>query len=300
MKFPVHKLCEKYNFFVEGVSYIGEPREGTAMFITNKVAHLLDNLAGMKHCLIFAELGIEPTKEMEQENCFIFSDCPSRQYAAWAQSLLQEERKDESQKKYTLTEDGYFLGQGVQLGKNVVIEPGCIIGHGVTIGDNSYIMAGAVIKHSSIGENVVVNEYAVIGAQGFTMTRDEQGNLQRMPTLGQVCIEDDVEIGAHDNVSRGSGGDTVIERGAKIDALVHIGHDAHIGANSEITAGGIIGGFVRAKTDTYTGINAVVRNRIELGEHCVVGMGATVTKSVAPNTTVIGNPARVYEKKKAK
>lgn len=297
MKFAVRTLCKDYDFLVEGVSYIGKPRTKTAMFVTKKVAHLLRNLDGVKHCLIFAETGIVPTEELKKENCFLFSDNPSQQYAMWAQGFLAEERKEEAEKPYTLMPGGYYMGQDVVLGDHVVIEPGCVIGHGVRIGNDAYIMAGTVIKHAVIGNDFVANEYAVIGAQGFTMARDEQGDLQRIPTLGKVRIGDRVEIGAHDNISRGAAGDTMLADGTKLDALVHIGHDVFIGPNSEITAGGIIGGFVQAAKDSYVGINAVIRNRVDLGEHCVVGMGATVTKSVQPYTTVAGNPARVFEKK---
>ena len=136
-----------------------------------------------------------------------------------------------------------------------------------------------------------------VGANGFTMANDENGNKIRIYSLGKVVIGNNVEIGAHDNVSRGSGGDTVIEDNVKIDALIHIGHDAHLHKNVEITAGAVVGGFVDAQEGAYIGINSVIRNRVTLGAQSFIGMGATVTKSVPAGITVVGNPAKPFEKK---
>lgn len=297
MKYAVSQLDPAYNFDVEGVSYIGMPRSYTAMFVTKKASHLLMNLEGQSGCLIFAEEGMEIPKDLRKSNCFILSADPQRAYAEFAAAFAEERRHREREKHYTLTADGYYMGENVRLGPNCTIEPGCLIGHGVIIGANARILAGAVIKNAVIGDNFVANENAVVGAQGFTMTEDAAGNKMRVPTLGRVIIGDHVEIGVGDNISCGSGGDTILEDHVKIDALVHIAHDVHLGKNTEIVAGGVIGGFVRTGDRAFTGINASVRNRVLLEDHCVVGMGAVVTKSVAANTTVAGNPARLFEKK---
>ena len=121
---------------------------------------------------------------------------------------------------------------------------------------------------------------------------EKDGIKCRIPSLGMVEIKDNVEIGAHDNISRGSAGNTVIDSNAKLDALVHIGHDAHICENAEITAGTIIGGFVEVKERTFVGINSAVRNRRTIGADCIVGMGSNVTKSFNDKQTIVGNPAR--------
>ena len=114
----------------------------------------------------------------------------------------------------------------------------------------------------------------------------------RIPSLGGVIIGNDVEVGAHNNVSRGSGGDTVLEENVKLDAFVHIGHDAHLMKNVEITAGVIVGGYDIVGENAFLGLNATLRNRIEIGDGSFLGMGAVVTKSVARDTVVVGNPAK--------
>ena len=198
--------------------------------------------------------------------------------------------------KFNLTSGGYYVSEDVNIPDDAYIEPNCVIGPDVQIGKNARIFAGAIIRRTTIGNDFIANENSVIGANGFTMTEDEEGNKFRIPTLGRVIIGNHVEVGAHDNISCGSGGDTVIGDYVKIDALVHLGHDVSLQKNVEITAGGVIGGFGKLGEHSYVGINAVLRNRINVGENAVIGMGSVVTKLVEANITVAGNPARLFIK----
>lgn len=295
MEYNVSQISRKHDFVITGVSYIGNPKPHTTMYVTKKAGKLLENLQGKSLCLVFAENGLEVNESVLNDNCFIFSDNPQRDYAQFINTLYDSSIERERQRKYTLAREGYYVGENVEIGSGAYIEPGCLIGHDVIIGDDACIFSGTVIKNAIIGDHFIANENAVIGAFGFTITEDEDGNNFRIPTLGKVRIGNYVEIGAHDNVSCGSSGDTVIEDYAKVDALVHIGHDAHIGKNVIITAGSIIGGFADLGNKAYTGINASIRNRINLGDGCLIGMGATVTKSVDPGVIVAGNPARRFE-----
>lgn len=293
MEYNVNRISEKHDFFIYGVSYAGKPRSNTMMFITKKVQSLLDNLHEVRECLIFLEKGIDVPKDILRENCVVFCTNPQLSYANCASELEKEEQFSE---KLQLTDGGYFLGKNAIIGENAYIEPNVVIGTGCVIGDNARILSGTVIKNAVIGNNFLANEHAVIGSNGFTMAEDESGNKIRIPSLGKVIIKDNVEIGVFDNISRGSAGDTIIENGVKIDALVHIGHDVHLEKNTEITAGAIIGGFVETGEKVYVGINSVVRNRKVLGKGAFVGMGAVVTKSVEENTIVVGNPAKIFVK----
>ena len=295
--FYVGEIYPEYDFYVTGASYTGRPVDNTIMFVTKKVEHLVQNLVGHHNCLVFAEVGIVVSDEIARDNAFVFSEQPQREYIYFANMIYDEKRKRDINRNFTLTEAGYYIGENVQIGKNAYIEPGCVIGHDVIIGDDACILANAVIKNAIIGNKFVCNEGALIGTNGFTMAEDENGNKVRIPTLGKVCIGDCVEIGANDNISCGSAGDTIIEDYVKLDVLVHVGHDAHLYKNVEITACGIVGGFTELEERAYMGLNATTRNRIRLGKNCIIGMGATVTKSVDDNITVVGNPARPFEKK---
>ena len=251
------KFVDKKDFLVEGVSYIGAPRTNTAMFVTCKVGHLIQNLSGIAGCLVFAETGIEVPKEISENNSIIFTDLPQYDYAVFVRQFAEMRFERERKRKYIFTENGYYIGENVKIGENAYIEPGVFIGHDVIIGKNARILSGTVIKNAVIGDNFFANEKAVIGTSGFTMTVDRQGNKMRIPTLGKVIIGNFVEIGTQANISCGSGGDTIIDDHVKIDALVQIGHDAHLMKNIEITAGVILGGFVNIGENAYIGINAV-------------------------------------------
>ena len=262
------------------------------MFITKKVGHLVDALENVDECLVFLENGIEVSNALKEKHCFVFSDNPQLEYTKFATQFAEQKIAKEAELGYELTAGHYYVGKGCVIGKNAYIEPGVLIGHGVTIGDNAIILAGAVIKNAKIGDNFLCNERAVVGAYGFTMAEDESGNKIRIPSLGKVVVGNNVEIGPCCNVAIGSSGDTVFEDFVKLDALVHIAHDVYLGKNTEITAGAVLGGFADLGSKSYLGLNATVKNRIQLGGECIVGMGATVIRPVPESCTVAGNPAK--------
>lgn len=298
MNYEVSKIVPDSHFYVNGVSYIGNPISNTAMFITKKTEYLLRTLENVSQCLIFAETGIEVSNKFINKHAFHFSNKPQLAYAKFANKFAEKRFLKEKQYKIFLASGGYYYCEDSIISKDAYIEPGCFIGTDVQIGKNARILAGTVIRHTTIGENFLSNEYAIIGANGFTMTEDDEGNKFRIPTLGRVIIGNNVEVGTHDNISCGSGSNTIIEDYVKLDALVHIGHDVHLYKNVEITAGGIIGGFDDLHEHSYIGINAVLRNRITIGNNAIIGMGSTVTKSVESNTIVAGNPAKQFLKGK--
>lgn len=298
MVYFVNKLNADYNFTVDGVSYIGNPKMNTAMYVSKKVAHLVKNLEGFRNCLVFAEEGIEVTDKLKQQNCFVFSENPQLSYARFVSELAREKYNIDCKRKYKLTDSGYYLGENVHIGCNSYIEPGCLIGHDVVIGSNATILAGSTIKNAVIGDEFFCNENAVIGSTSFTMYEDENGNKCRIATLGKVIIGNYVEIGACNNVAAGGCGDTIIEDYVKLDGLIHIGHEAHLHKNAELTAGIIVAGFADIGESAYIGINSSIRNRISVGSHSIIGMGSNVTRSVEAKKTVVGNPARLYIKDK--
>ena len=298
MKLNASRVVPEKHFDIIGMSYIGAPRSNTAMFITKKVEHLLSALKDVTECLVFAEEGVNVSQNLKDSHAFHFSKAPQLAYARFAALFAWARFEEEKKLKFNLMPGGFYVSSDVVVPSDAYIEPGCVIGPDVQIGKNARILTGTVIRRTTIGNDFIANEYAVIGANGFTMAEDESGNKFRIPTLGRVIIGNDVEIGAHDNISCGSGGDTIIDDHTKIDALVHLGHDVHLHNNVEITAGSIIGGFDDLGNHAYVGINAVLRNRITVGDNAIIGMGSTVTKSVDANITVAGNPAKLFVRKR--
>lgn len=296
MEFDISRFTKDRHFYIKGLSYIGAPKSNTAMYITLKVGHLAAALESVNECLVFAEEGITVTDELLKKHLFMYSKKPQLEYSRFANLFEKERLAQEKKLRWKISGNGYFISEDCSVAEDAYVEPGCIIGPDVIIGKNARILAGTVIRHTTIGDDFISNQNSVIGTSGFTMTEDEEGNKIRIPTLGRVIIGNQVEIGAHDNISCGSGGDTVIEDYVKLDALVYVGHDVHLCKNVVITAGVVIGGFDVLGEHAYVGINAALRNRINIGENAVVGMGATVTKSIESNITVVGNPARFFIK----
>lgn len=298
IRYDVSTVCPGHNFDITAVSYIGAPLSGTAVYITRKIAAKAEMLTEAEHCLVFAENGVALSESLRKKHAVIYSDHPQLDYARVALQLEEMQKKEDALYKYHLHEDGYYVSENAHIGAGAYIEPGCLIGHHVKIGKHAVILKGAVIKHAQIGDYFLANEYAVIGAGGFTMTDDVNGDKFRIPSMGGVKIGSHVEAGVHNNISRGSGGDTVLEDCVKLDAFVHIGHDARLMKNTEVTAGAIAGGYTVIKNHAFIGLNAALRNRIEIGSHAVIGMGAVVTRDVESGLTVAGNPAKELTKSK--
>lgn len=112
MEYFVNQLDSNYNFMINGVSYIGNPKMNTVMYVSKKVAHLVKNLENCQNCLIFAEDGIEVPCELKNQNCFIFCQNPQLSYAEFVNDFAEEKYKVDSQRKYRLTDAGYYFFWG--------------------------------------------------------------------------------------------------------------------------------------------------------------------------------------------
>ena len=177
-----------------------------------------------------------------------------------------------------------------QVHETAVIEEGVHIGAGSTIGSHAHIFRGV-----SIGENCIISNGASIGKSGFSFERDEQGNPRHFPHLGAVKIGNNVEIGANTCISKGVLQDTIIENHVKIDDLVYLAHNCHIGEQSMIISGATLCGGVTVGKKTWIGASASIRQNLSVGDNATVGFGAVVTKDIAANIIVAGNPASIME-----
>lgn len=117
------------NVTIKGASYIGEPKSYTVMYISKKVEHLLKNLEGIEGSLIFVEEGIDVPDAYAEKNRFVYTENPQREYAEYMQIYADRKWNADKGRHYTLTNEGYYLGENAKIGDNACIEPGCLIGH---------------------------------------------------------------------------------------------------------------------------------------------------------------------------
>jgi UDP-3-O-[3-hydroxymyristoyl] glucosamine N-acyltransferase len=192
-----------------------------------------------------------------------------------------------------------------------VISPEARVGDPVFIGPNSYVgnseigagtrLLGNVFIYDGvcIGKNVTIHAGSVIGSDGFGFERDHAGRLHKFPHLGGVVIDDDVEIQALTHVDRGTLGDTIIRRGAKIDNSCHIAHNADIGEDSMVVAHAMLGGSIAIGARSWVGPSTALRDGLTIGEDSFVAMGALVMRDLPAGSRVMGSPARPIDQQLA-
>lgn len=189
-----------------------------------------------------------------------------------------------------------YIGEKVVVGNGVKIYPNTYIGNHTTIGENSIIHPGVKIyHHSSIGKNVTIHAGTVIGSDGFGFAPQADGSYKKVPQMGNVIIEDNVEIGANTTIDRATIGSTVIKAGAKLDNLLQIAHNVEVGNNSVIAAQAGISGSTKIGNNVMIGGQAGIVGHIQIADGSKINAQSGVSKSIkTPNTAVTGSPAFDY------
>ena len=188
------------------------------------------------------------------------------------------------------------LESGVKLGDRTVLRAACFVGAGSVVGNDCVLHARAcVAERCRLGHRVVLQCGAVVGSDGFGYVREGDA-WRKVPQVGTVEIGDDVEIGANAAIDRARFGKTLIGDGVKIDNLVQVAHNVHIGAHTAIAAQVGISGSTTVGQGTMLGGQAGVAGHLALGDGAVVGAQAGVTKDVPPATFVSGYPAMPHGK----
>ncbi|MEO7315185.1 MAG: UDP-3-O-(3-hydroxymyristoyl)glucosamine N-acyltransferase [Ginsengibacter sp.] len=189
-----------------------------------------------------------------------------------------------------------YLGENVVLGNNVKIYPQVYLGNNVTIDDNSVLYPGVVIHHDCvIGKNVSIHAGSVLGSDGFGYAPQKDGSFKKVPQIGNLQIEDNVEIGANTTIDRATIGSTIIKAGAKLDNLIQIAHNVEVGNNTVIAAQSGISGSTKIGKNVMIGGQAGVVGHIHIADGSKINAQSGVGKSIkVPNTAVTGSPAFEY------
>jgi UDP-3-O-[3-hydroxymyristoyl] glucosamine N-acyltransferase len=190
-----------------------------------------------------------------------------------------------------------YVGENVSIGTRVKIYPGAYIGNNVVIGDDSKIYSGVKIYDDSrLGSKVVIHSGTVIGGDGFGFAPQADGTYKKIPQIGNVIIEDDVEIGANTTVDRATMGSTIIRKGVKLDNLIMVAHNVEIGEHTVIAAQTGISGSTKIGKNGLIGGQVGIVGHIHIADNTHINAQSGLSKSVSnPNTTLNGSPAFEYK-----
>jgi len=192
-----------------------------------------------------------------------------------------------------IVEPGAIVGPEARIGRASRIASGAVIGYRVVIGRDCAIGPGASIIHALVGDRVIVHGGARLGQDGFGFAMGPEGHF-KVPQIGRVIVQDDVEIGANSTIDRGALGDTVIGEGTKIDNLVQIAHNVVIGRHCVIVAlCGIAGSTVIGDFAAIGGQTGVA-GHLQIGAGAQIAAGSGVITDIVPGAKIGGSPARAY------
>jgi UDP-3-O-[3-hydroxymyristoyl] glucosamine N-acyltransferase len=189
-----------------------------------------------------------------------------------------------------------YVGDHVQIGANAKIFPGCFLGEKVRIGANTILHAGVKIYHECIlGDNVIIHAGTVIGSDGFGFAF-ENGSFKKIPQIGNVVIEDNVEVGANTTIDRATMGSTIIRQGAKLDNLIQIAHNVELGQHTVVAAQAGISGSTKVGKYCMVGGQAGIVGHIKIADFTKINAQSGVAKEIKQeHTSLTGSPAYDYK-----
>jgi UDP-3-O-[3-hydroxymyristoyl] glucosamine N-acyltransferase len=312
MQFPATQIALIINGKIEGnpnasvdsFGKIEEAKQGQLTFFANPKYE--DYLYSTQASIIILNDGFE-LKQPVNATLIRVTDA----YTAFAtllskyQEIMQQQLSGIQQPSYIATTATYgknvfigafaYIGENVKLGNNTKIFPNAYIGDNVVIGDDSMIHPGVRIYHDCrIGKHVTIHAGTVIGSDGFGFAPQADGSFKKVPQIGNVVIEDHVEIGANATIDRATIGSTLIKSGAKLDNLIQIAHNVEVGHSTVIAAQAGVSGSTKIGNGVMIGGQAGIVGHIQLGDGAKVNAQSGVSKSIEAGKAVTGSPAHDY------
>lgn len=188
-----------------------------------------------------------------------------------------------------------YIGKNTKIGNNVKIYPNSFIGDNVEIGDNTILFAGArVYSETVIGKNCVIHSGTIVGSDGFGFAPSEDGSYVKVPQIGNVVIEDDVEIGACTTIDRATMGSTIIRKGVKLDNQIQIAHNVEIGEHTVIASQTGVAGSTKIGHHCQIGGQVGIVGHITIGNNVRIQAQTGVGKNIGDNEKIQGSPAMAY------
>jgi len=189
-----------------------------------------------------------------------------------------------------------YLGQNVIIGDNVKIYPNTFVGDNVTIGDNTVLFAGVrIYSESVIGANCTLHSGSIIGSDGFGFALNPDGTYSKIPQIGNVILQDNVEVGSCTTIDRATMGSTIIKKGVKLDNQIQIGHNVEIGENTVIAAQVGVSGSTKIGQNCIIGGQAGIAGHITIGNNVRIQGQSGVNKDVKDGEVLQGYPAMKFK-----
>lgn len=283
---------------ISSFAKIEEGRKGAISFLSNpKYLHYLYQTEAS---IVIVNDDVKLEKPVKATLIMVKNayDCIAKLLQLYTQSLPKKTGVDPLafiSKSATIGDDVYVgpmacVGDNAVIGSHTQIYPHAVIGEGVTVGDHCIIYPNVTVYHDcKIGNNVTLHAGSVIGADGFGFAPSQDG-YDKIPQIGNVVIEDDVEIGANTCVDRSTMGSTVIHKGVKLDDLVMIAHNCEVGANTVMSAQVGIAGSTKVGEWCMFGGQVGIAGHITIGDRVNLGAQSGVPGSIDSNQTLLGSP----------
>ncbi len=309
MKFTAQQIAEilqgeiegNVSATVSGLAKIEEGHEGALSFLSNPKYEEYIYSTGSSICIVNKTFVPErelPTtltliKVEDAYACFaklleLYNSMSKREATIESPSFIHESA--------TVGNDLYlgafsYISKNAKIGNNVSIYPNVFIGDNVSIGDNTVIHPGVTIYHDCvIGASCIIHASTVIGSDGFGFAPNEKGEFQKVPQIGNVVIEDHVEIGSNCSIDRATMGSTRIRRGVKIDNLCQIAHNVEIGENSAMAAQVGIAGSAKIGQRVMMGGQAGISGHLSIADDTKIVAQSGIPSSVKKAETLMGSP----------
>lgn len=278
------------HFQVVRPASLSNPQNNAVMFVTEGFLKYWEAVLSVEECIVIWPENHPVPEELAKRHAVILSGEPRYGFAKFFHE--NHVTYNVLPRPYEL-KDGAMICEGVEIGEGTIIFPGVYVDGDVKIGKNCYIASGVrLVGAVQIGDDCIIRENTVIGSDGLTTRRNEEGEIITIPQFGGVVIEDNVQIGANSVVCKGAIDNTVIGSGSRIDNCSFISHNVKMGKNTIVVGEVLMMGSSSTGERAYLSGNVVVRDGISIGKDAFVGMGAVVTKNVPDGVTVKGNPAR--------
>ncbi len=296
------KLIGDADLIINSVAKIDEAKKGDLTFLYLSHYEKFFSSTGASAILVKPDFN-----KTRSDISYIEVDAPEKAFASVIINFFSPEFKLNGIDKTAFIDPSSSVGKNVALGKNVVIGANCVIGNNVKIfhntvlldnvevGENSILFQNISVREDcKIGKRVIIHPGAVIGADGFGYQKDEKGVYHKVPQIGNVVIEDDVEVGANSTIDRAALGSTIVKKGSKIDNLVQIAHNVSVGNNTVMSAQSGVSGSVKIGDNSILAGQVGIAGHLEIGDNVILIAQSGVSKSITKPGMYFGSPAKEF------